>query len=318
MKIDTILIPYDATGDSDNALFECRKLAKIFHAKIVILFIIEERFFSKPYIKVKKDKESIESKRLELIKVIKDKASNIIEKKVQEFRQDGINADYKIEVGIPTETILKFTKDINADLIVMGKKGLRKLGKIKAIGSVSRNIAENSHIPVILVEKSDKNQYRKILVPYDLQDSELSNRVLENALMVMKSNINECQIIVVNIIPEIPIPPFASDIQMKSKITGDTISVREYFKELYQEIKKDTEIEIRKRIETHMKNNVVIRTSYGNIADKLIEFTEKENIDFVIMGLNPLKGISKIVALGSISRRLAESIDCPIMLVRYR
>lgn len=49
----------------------------------------------------------------------------------------------------------------------MGKKGLRKLGKIKAIGSVSRNIAENSHIPVILVAKSDKNQYKKILVPYD-------------------------------------------------------------------------------------------------------------------------------------------------------
>lgn len=197
----------------------------------------------------------------------------------------------------------------------MGKKGLRKLGKIKAIGSVSRNIAENSHIPVILVDKSHKNLYRKILVPYDLQDSELSNRVLENALTV-KSNINECQIIVVNIIPEIPIPPFASDIQMKSKITGDTISVREYFKELYQEIKKDTEIEIRKRIEKHMKNNVVIKTSYGNIADKLVEFTEKENIDFVIMGLNPLKGISKIVALGSISRRLAESIDGPIMLIR--
>lgn len=196
----------------------------------------------------------------------------------------------------------------------MGKKGLRKLGKIKVIGSVSRNIAENSHIPVILVAKSDKNQYKKILVPYDLQDSELSNRVLENALM-MKYSIKECHIVVVNIIPEIPIPPFASDIQMKSKITGDAISVREYFKELYQEIKKDTEIEIKKRIEKDM-NNIEIKTSYGNIADKLIEFVEKENINFVIMGLNPLKGISKIVALGSISRRLAESIDCPIMLVK--
>jgi nucleotide-binding universal stress UspA family protein len=63
-------------------------------------------------------------------------------------------------------------------------------------------------------------------------------------------------------------------------------------------------------------NNIEIKTSYGNIADKLIEFVEKENINFVIMGLNPLKGISKIVALGSISRRLAESIDCPVMLVK--
>jgi|GEM_PF-917978 len=314
MKIATILVPYDATMDSENALFESEKLAKIFHAKIVILFVIEERFFFKPYIKIKKDKESIESKRLELVKLIEDKASNIIEKKVHKFRQEGIDTDYKIEVGIPTEILLKFTKDINADLIVMGKKGLRKLGKIKAIGSVSRNIAENSHIPVILVAKSDKNQYKKILVPYDLQDSELSNRVLENALM-MKYSIKECHIVVVNIIPEIPIPPFASDIQMKSKITGDAISVREYFKELYQEIKKDTEIEIKKRIEKDM-NNIEIKTSYGNIADKLIEFVEKENINFVIMGLNPLKGISKIVALGSISRRLAESIDCPIMLVK--
>lgn len=313
MKIENILVPYDATGDSENALFESSKLAKIFHAKIVILFVIEERFFSKPYVKLK-GKESIESKRLELIKLIEDKASDIIEKKVYEFRQNEIDTNYKIKVGIPTEIILKFAKDINADLIVMGKKGLRKLGKIKAIGSVSRNIAENSHIPVVLVDKSDKNLYRKILVPYDLQDSKLSNLVLENALM-MKYSTKECQIVVVNIIPEIPIPPFASDIQMKSKITGDAISVREYFKELYQEIKKDTEIEIRKRIGKDM-NNIEIRTSYGNIADKLIEFIEKEDIDFVIMGLNPLKGISKIVALGSVSRRLAESIDCPIMLIR--
>lgn len=313
MKIENILVPYDATGDSENALFESSKLAKIFHAKIVILFVIEERFFSKPYVKLK-GKESIESKRLELIKLIEDKASDIIEKKVYELRQKEIDTNYKIEVGIPTEIILKFAKGINADLIVMGKKGLRKLGKIKAIGSVSRNIAENSHIPVVLVDKSDKNQYRKILVPYDLQDSKLSNLVLENAL-IMKYSTKECQIVVVNIIPEIPIPPFASDIQMKSQITGDAISVREYFKELYQEIKKDTEIEIRKRIGKDM-NNIEIRTSYGNIADKLIEFIEKEDIDFVIMGLNPLKGISKIVALGSVSRRLAESIDCPIMLIR--
>lgn len=313
MKIENILVPYDATGDSENALFESSKLAKIFHAKIVILFVIEERFFSKPYVKLK-GKESIESKRLELIKLIEDKASDIIEKKVYELRQKEIDTNYKIEVGIPTEIILKFAKGINADLIVMGKKGLRKLGKIKAIGSVSRNIAENSHIPVVLVDKSDKNHYRKILVPYDLQDSKLSNLVLENALM-MKYSTKECQIVVVNIIPEIPIPPFASDIQMKSKITGDAISVREYFKELYQEIKKDTEIEIRKRIGKDM-NNIEIRTSYGNIADKLIEFIEKEDIDFVLMGLNPLKGISKIVALGSVSRRLAESIDCPIMLIR--
>lgn len=258
MKIENILVPYDATGDSENALFESKKLAKIFHAKIIILFVIEERFFSKPYVKLK-GKESIESKRLELIKLIEDKASDIIEKKVYEFRQKEIDTNYKIEVGIPTEIILKFAKGINADLIVMGKKGLRKLGKIKAIGSVSRNIAENSHIPVVLVDKSDKNQYRKILVPYDLQDSKLSNLVLENALM-MKYSTKECQIVVVNIIPEIPIPPFASDIQMQSKITGDAISVREYFKELYQEIKKDTEIEIRKRIDKDM-NNIEIRTS---------------------------------------------------------
>jgi len=312
MKIQTILMPYDATEDSDAALFECKKLAKIFHANIVILFVIEERFFSKPYIKTKK--ESIESKRLELIKFIENKISELIEKKVHKFRQDGINTSYKIEVGKPTEIILKLAKDIKADLIVMGKKGLQNLGKIKAIGSVSRNIAENSHVPVVLLDRLHKNQYRKILVPYDLQDSELSNLVFENALMI-KSNIKECHIVVVNIIPEIPIPLFGSNFEMKSKITGDLISIREYYQEMYQEIKKDTEIEIRKRIGKDMEN-IEIKTSIGDIADKLIEFNEKEGIDFVVMGINPLKGISKIVALGSISRKVAESIDCPIMLVR--
>jgi nucleotide-binding universal stress UspA family protein len=54
----------------------------------------------------------------------------------------------------------------------------------------------------------------------------------------------------------------------------------------------------------------------GPVAEKILEFANAKKADMIVMGSrNRLKGISKIKALGSVTRRVSESSKCPVLIV---
>ena len=56
--------------------------------------------------------------------------------------------------------------------------------------------------------------------------------------------------------------------------------------------------------------------SEGPVSDELLKSIMKNNIDLVVIGSQGLSGFSKIKALGSVSRKISELVDCPVMIVR--
>jgi nucleotide-binding universal stress UspA family protein len=62
------------------------------------------------------------------------------------IKYEGISA-----TGNPEKEILKAAKSRDVTYIMMGARGLRGLNRLKAIGSVSRNVIEKSTVPVIAV-----------------------------------------------------------------------------------------------------------------------------------------------------------------------
>jgi nucleotide-binding universal stress UspA family protein len=84
----------------------------------------------------------------EWIKNLKD-----LKSKYEKF---GVNVSTKILKGSHSSryiaySIIKFVKDQNVDLIVLGSVGLGGVSKNKALGSVTRNITEISTCPVLIV-----------------------------------------------------------------------------------------------------------------------------------------------------------------------
>ena len=55
------------------------------------------------------------------------------------------------EQEIPADKIMEMAIEENVDLIVMGNVGLSRFSKLKALGSVSRNVSERAKCPVMLV-----------------------------------------------------------------------------------------------------------------------------------------------------------------------
>ena len=55
---------------------------------------------------------------------------------------------------------------------------------------------------------------------------------------------------------------------------------------------------------------------YGSADEQILRFAKNNKIDMIVMGSHRLKGISKIKALGSVTRKVSESADCPVLIVR--
>ena len=54
----------------------------------------------------------------------------------------------------------------------------------------------------------------------------------------------------------------------------------------------------------------------GDIAEKILEYAHAKKVDMIVMGSsNRLKGISKIKALGSVTRKVSELADCPVLII---
>ncbi len=70
---------------------------------------------------------------------------------LKRIEKAGIKYELIPRAGKPEEEILKAAKAKGASYIVVGTRGLRRLGRIRALGSVSRNVIENSNIPVLAV-----------------------------------------------------------------------------------------------------------------------------------------------------------------------
>jgi nucleotide-binding universal stress UspA family protein len=53
----------------------------------------------------------------------------------------------------------------------------------------------------------------------------------------------------------------------------------------------------------------------GYPADKIIEVADSEKVDLIVMGNVGRTGLSRLMALGSVSRTVSEKARCPVMIV---
>jgi nucleotide-binding universal stress UspA family protein len=161
--IKKILVPYDNSRPAENALnytVDLVKNMKEQQQEIILLHVIKPyddlmKSFLSRRIQSPKTGDNITLK--EYLKDItiemKIDAKNILEDKIKKIESNGFTLQSMVLYGNPTEEILKFSQVEKIDLIVMGNVGLQGISKIKTLGSVSRNVLENSKCPVLIVHQ---------------------------------------------------------------------------------------------------------------------------------------------------------------------
>lgn len=66
------------------------------------------------------------------------------------IKEGGVKSKITIRVGSPVKEIVETAKEIKCEIIIMGSRSL-KSGRLRALGSVARKVAEIAPCQVMLV-----------------------------------------------------------------------------------------------------------------------------------------------------------------------
>ena len=134
-----ILVPVDGSDSSERALERASELAAALKAKLIFLYVANVNQLAV--------NSCLSAELLEAV----NKAGDIILTHAEEKTPQGVETERILETGSPAPTIVDVAEDSEADLIVMGSRGL---GLVKGVllGSVSQYVMENAKCAVMVVK----------------------------------------------------------------------------------------------------------------------------------------------------------------------
>lgn len=158
MTIAKILLPHDGTEMSDRAVNKAKEFAKAFDAELLILHVIEHVPIP-PSLILGNERVWIDRTRRSISRKLEEAWMKMVQEKlINGLTKENIKATPRVLVGNTinsiSDQILKFAKDNQVDLIIMGSERLEKrISKVKALGSVSRGVSERASCPVVLIHQ---------------------------------------------------------------------------------------------------------------------------------------------------------------------
>jgi nucleotide-binding universal stress UspA family protein len=122
--------------------------------EVTLLYVVSEVHLPPSYSygmhlpDVKSTKEYLK----ELYQKMKSDASEVLNRKKEEFVDAGVNdVRTRVSIGNTVEQILAMATAEKADLIIIGSIGRSGIARLKTLGSVSRSISERATCPVMIV-----------------------------------------------------------------------------------------------------------------------------------------------------------------------
>lgn len=136
-----ILVPVDGSEGGWKALSYAKALAEKFGSKLVVENVVQP-YTNASILAVPIDTSRISNELQEIGKQVLAMAKE---------RLGGMDAEYKSEAGRPSKVIVNAVKETNADLVVIGSRGLSGIAEF-FLGSVSSEVAQFSPVAVLIVK----------------------------------------------------------------------------------------------------------------------------------------------------------------------
>jgi nucleotide-binding universal stress UspA family protein len=289
MPFKKILVAVDFSEITDSVVNSAIFVGKLFDAEITVMHAIEPpviTLYDNPFL----DNADII---LELEEILRQKASEHLDKYIKLIEKAGLKAEKRIEIGTIAETILEVADEIKADLIVIGshKKGL--IEKL-LLGSVAERVLNKARTSVLVVKGNELIKLERILCGYDFLPS--SQLALEIAVELAEKTDAEVEV-----------------------LHADYDEWFTHFKNIYDEVYKK-KIDMLKQLEEELKKkNIKVKTKIekGKPEKVILKEIQEYNPDLTILGKRKSSDIKKIF-LGTVAMKVVKGTDKPILIVKRR
>ncbi len=254
-----ILVPFSGSAHSVHALKEISKFAK------------ENDY------------------RLTLLSVGTDKVNP---QETKNIAQEAVGEDFLFyeEKSDPVSKIVSFAEGGNFDLIVMGKR----LGK--EVGKVIKNVVVDSPIDVLVIPLGSSIDFSTLLLPTD--GKEHSKKAEDKAVRIAHRYGSRLYILYVLDLSKGLLSEHAIEYQTNVREAHQVIdSVKEKALELDRDIK----------VEGILKE--------GSPPDVILEVAKEKGTGTLILGSRGVKGLVKLFS-GSVSEKVIEKTNIPVLVVK--
>ncbi len=270
LKLCKILLATDGSEYSASA----EKIALFLGKKcgVATVYVVHVIYYNPELLTlVPRETETMESKARAILERLKEQAS-----------KEGISVEGLFPMGESIENgIAESAEKIQADLIVMGRRGIRGLAK-HFIGSATLGVIPKVKCPVLICPRTSEIRGKGFLCAVD--GSEVSLRAAEFGVKLAKR--------------------LGMNIYFLSVIT-------DYLGE--EKAKKALE-EAQNIARRYGVNSETLM--YSGIPSQLIlEIAKQKDLDFIVMGNRGLKGLQKII-FGSVAEEVVSKTDRPVLIVK--
>ncbi|BAZ78816.1 universal stress protein [Sphaerospermopsis kisseleviana CS-549] len=279
--IQKILLAVSGLGHAEEMMKTLKELPSIQSAKVTVLHVVP----SQTTAAAMTDKW--------------EEGGKILANAIQSLDLDPSRVSSILRQGDPKDVVCQVADEIEADLIIMGSRGLKRLKSILA-NSVSQYVFQLSSRPMLLV-KDDiyVKRIKRVMVAID--NSDASQNCLNLALFLLR-DVSGGQLILANI-----------NTDLGSKLSG------------IADIKPEKDTVLGNAVTAAERQGVSVRcvTSSGKPGEEICRLAEELNVDLLLLG-SPDRRPSIAKSFVDLDRLVGASLSdyvrvnatCPVLLAR--
>lgn len=137
--IATVAVGTDGSATAGRAVAEAVAIARRFEAKLVLLSAFEDDHRSDP------DDPDIE---LQWATNSSARVAALLDQVESQLRREGIECETRAEQGSPADVLVRLAAECDADLLVIGNKGMKR----RVLGSVPNAVTHKADCSVLVVK----------------------------------------------------------------------------------------------------------------------------------------------------------------------
>lgn len=276
--IQSILVAYDFSDPSKEALKRAITLAQSFDAKLSIVHVNDHQLATIYGMPIGKEAEQ--------------KLQSKIEEDIKEINSSAKIHSIDVFTGYPYFFIIAKAQTLPADLVIVGSHGRTGFRRI-LLGSVAEKVARLSPVPVLINRNHVTKNEKKILIPID--HSQASEEAISYAQLYASHANSKIQLVHV-----VEISSFASELHYAGILNENTQKQEERMEQLS------------KKYGVGLPPLVL----QGSVSATIAEACENDpNIELIIMSTHGHSGIKHFL-MGSRAESIVRHAPCSVLTIR--
>lgn len=290
-----ILLATDGSEYSEGAARFLMRLNLTIEDEIIVLHVIS----SVPF---KDDRESYYAG---LRQIKQEIAPKILDSAVNILKYLNTRLSTAIIDAYPDRGIIDVAAETRADLIVMGARGLKGI-KFLMVGSVTRAVAVNSPLPVLIIKPPQWEIKGALKILYATDGSDYSKKTGNILTSIPFPEDTEVTILNVNSATHISIPDRFL-VEVGDRVKESVARIREA-----EATKSDMIIKEAKKIIGKRFKEINTSIRFGDPSIEILNEAASIGADVIAMGSSGLRGIKGM--LGSVSRYVLGHSECSVLI----